>query len=418
MRNPRRIALLLLALVGLGWGGGYAIGAAQFERARAAAERARAEFDFEKERDELRKCLRLRPDDPAILLAASSAARRDGDFSGAEQHLDRYRQLIGRTTPEALLQETLLRAARGPLEKDVEYLLALADRSEPRHPACEEILETLAVGSNHVYRPTYTRLWIDQLAKHYPRNAVGRLLQAQLDETMHQRERAEQECRRILEDFPAFDQARLFLASILSRRQRYEEALEQFQVLRERRSDDLAALLGTVGCLERLGRIDEARPLARQLEEQHADKSEALLHAGRLAIREQHWPDAEDLLSRAARLSPYDFEIHKELAVCLYQLGRADDARVHADRSRAIEADRAKLEGLLIEVIKTSRDPAPRVEAGRICLRNGQVGEGLRWLMGALEIAPDYKPTHAALAEYYAGSGDHERAKFHRERAQ
>jgi tetratricopeptide (TPR) repeat protein len=417
MRIPRRFALLVLALAGLGWGSWYIVGIVRFERARASAERARAEFDFTKERDELGKCLRLRPNDAAIILAAASAARRDGDFSEAKQHLERYRQMTGRTTPEGLLQETLLRAANGPPEKDVEYLLALADRSEPRHPACEEILETLAVGSNHVYRPDFTRLWVDQLLKLYPRNAVGRLLRAQLDESMHKRERAEEECRRILEDFPAFDKARFFLASILSRRQRYDEALEEFQVLRERRPGDLAALLGAVGCLERLGRLDEARPLARNLEEQHGDKSEALLQAGRLAIREQRWPDAESLLDRAERISPYDFEVHKELAVCLYQLGRTDEARGHADRSREIESDRAKLEGLLADVVKAPRDPAPRVEAGRICLRNGQVNEGLRWLSGALEIAPDHKPTHEALAEYYAASGDVERAKFHRARA-
>jgi tetratricopeptide (TPR) repeat protein len=418
MRITRRLAILTFALTGLGWATWYIVGAVRFERAHAAAERARAEFDFTKERDELRKCLLLRPNDPAILLAAASAARRDGDLAEAEDHLGRYRQLTGNTTPEGLLQETLVRTVKGPVEPDVDYLIALADRREPRHPSCEEILEALAIGSNHVYRLERTRFWIEQLLTHFPRNALGRLLRAQLDSTLGKREGAEEECRTILADFPAFDKARLSLAAMLSRRQQYVEALEQFEILRGRRPDDVAVLMGLVGCLERLGRLDEARPLAMTLEEQHGDKSEALLHVGRLAMREQRWPDAERLLARAVRISPYDFEVHKELAVCLYQLGRAEDARVHADRSREIEADRAKLEGLLAEVVKSPREPAPRVEAGRICLKNGQINEGLRWLMGALEIAPDYKPTHEALSEYYAARGDVERAKFHRARAQ
>jgi Flp pilus assembly protein TadD len=139
---------------------------------------------------------------------------------------------------------------------------------------------------------------------------------------------------------------------------------------------------------------------------------------GRIAVREHRWSDAERLLTRAVLIAPHDYEIHRELAVCLYQLNRPDEARLHAERSREIEADRAKLEQLLVEVVKTPRDPAPRAEAGRICIKNGQTSEGLRWLVGALEFAPDHKPTHAALAEYYAANGDHERAKHHRARAQ
>ena len=50
--------------------------------------------------------------------------------------------------------------------------------------------------------------------------------------------------------------------------------------------------------------------------------------------------------------------------------------------------------------------------------RNGQDAEGLRWLYGALEVAPGHKPTHAALADYFASQGDVERAEHHRRLAQ
>ena len=52
-----------------------------------------------------------------------------------------------------------------------------------------------------------------------------------------------------------------------------------------------------------------------------------------------------------------------------------------------------------------------------ICLRNGQTSEGLRWLLGALELAPNDKLTHAALADYYTSPGDLNLSAIHRQRA-
>ena len=78
--------------------------------------------------------------------------------------------LTAGTTPEGLLQETLLRTVSGPLEKDVEYLIVLADT---RHPSSEEIFEALAVGSNHIYQLERTHFWVEQLSKHFPGTRSG-----------------------------------------------------------------------------------------------------------------------------------------------------------------------------------------------------------------------------------------------------
>ena len=68
-------------------------------------------------------------------------------------------------------------------------------------------------------------------------------------------------------------------------------------------------------------------------------------------------------------------------------------------------------------LISLHSDPAPRREAGLICLRNGQTAEGLRWLQGAVEVAPGDRASHAALADFYRGQGDAQRADYHRQRA-
>jgi hypothetical protein len=75
------------------------------------------------------------------------------------------------------------------------------------------------------------------------------------------------------------------------------------------------------------------------------------------------------------------------------------------------------LEKAVQAMVKTPADPAPRLEAGRICLRNGQVSEGLRWLYGILELVPNHKPTHQVLADHYESQGDTAQAEYHRSRS-
>src|SRR5207244_3770988 len=146
-------------------------------------------------------------------------------------------------------------------------------------------------------------------------------------------------------------------------------------------------------------------------QERHADNSEALLVCGQFALGEQRPDDAERLLRRAVELAPNDHEVHYQLGVCLQQLDRPEEARQHVERAKQIEADLIRLEKVFEATVRAPADPDPRLEAGQICLRNGQVTEGLRWLYGALEAAPDHKQTHAALADFFASQGDAEKAE-------
>jgi Flp pilus assembly protein TadD len=138
------------------------------------------------------------------------------------------------------------------------------------------------------------------------------------------------------------------------------------------------------------------------------------LECGRFALGEKRWSDAERLLRRTVEVAPYDPEVYYQLGVCLQQMDRPEEAREHVERARQIEADLMRLEKVFESSVRTPADPAPRLEAGQICLRNGQTAEGLRWLYGALESDPDHKPTHAALADYFASVGDSEKAEHHR----
>jgi Tfp pilus assembly protein PilF len=63
------------------------------------------------------------------------------------------------------------------------------------------------------------------------------------------------------------------------------------------------------------------------------------------------------------------------------------------------------------------RDPAPRLEAAQIMLRNGQETEALYWFQLALQLDPTHRSTHRALAEFWDSKGETKRAADHRQMA-
>jgi predicted Zn-dependent protease len=349
-----------------------------------------------------------------VLLLATQAARRDGRLDEAQQHLDRYRDRVNAPTPEGALQSVLLRVQRGLVK---EYVHVLIDQVEVRHPASEQILEALAQGCVHVYRLDEASFWTKQLLDRFPGNPIGRLLDAQTNVTLRRRERALEIMRRLLEDYPDNDKARLYLAGLLFKGNQHEEAAHHYRTLHRRQAAEVTPLLGLVGALLKLERLDEAAPLLRELEEKHVHNSEALLECGRFALLQKRLADAESFLRRAVLLAPNDHEVQFELAVCLRQLGRTDESHRHLERFKQIEADMMRLEKVFQAIVKAPADPAPRLEAGRICLRNGQVSEGLRWLSGVLDLVPNHKPTHKLLADHFESVGDTTLAEHHRARA-
>ncbi|MCI0703500.1 MAG: tetratricopeptide repeat protein [Planctomycetia bacterium] len=414
-RTRRRAIVSAILLVAIGYLTWYGVRIIRANRAYSAGEEALAAYDFPTAREQFKKCTQLRPKQPKAWLLAAQAARRDGDLVEARAFLGRYEALVGKSTPEARLEGLLQRIQLGQYEQDIQYLISLADT---RHPAAEQIMEALAVGCIYVYHLDRASFWVQQLHMHFPKNPTGRLIRAQLDDILGKREQAANVCRELLIDFPNHTQARLLLAALLFKAQNYAEAVGEYEELRRRRPADVEPLLGLARCLERLGRLDEARPLMQELEERHADNSEALLECGRFAVRENRLADAERLLRRAVQLAPSDHIIHYHLGLCLEQLGKTNEAQQHLARFKQIEADLVRMQQLLEAIVKTPLDPTPRREAGLICLRNGQNTEGLRWLQGALELAPNDKATHEALADYFLAQGDLERSKYHRLKAQ
>lgn len=398
-RTRRRTVVSVLFLLAAGLVAWHTVRITRGHFAFKRAEEALARYDFPAAREHAKLATDLRPRKPGVWLLAAQAARRDGDAAEAKSHLEEYKSLAGRT-PEGRLEDSLQHAQRGEIERDVYDLMAKADAG---HPATEQILEALAVGSVHVYHFDRAAFWLHYLLREFPKNPIGLLIRAQMDDLLGKRDLAAAGCRKILEDFPDHEKAKTLLAGLLYRAHQFPEAAVLYEDVRRKRPDELNPLLGLARCREQMGQSDDARALLREMEERFSGNSEALLACGRFALTDGRADDAERLLRRALELAPNDHEIHYQLGLCLERTGKSDESRNHFERFKEIEADLVRLDALLKAVINNPRDPAPRREAGMICLRNGQSAEGLRWLHGALEVAPNDRATQAMLAEYYKG---------------
>jgi predicted Zn-dependent protease len=400
--------LVALTLVGsLGWTAGSAL---WVRWDRGEAEKALAEYDFADARRRLARCVKIHPRDPELRLLAAQTARRDGDPDFAEQQLDVYHNLVVELSPGEALERALLKVQRGKVR---EVLDALMEDLDVHHPESEHILEALVVGCVQTYELHHARFWARELLAKWPKNAIGRLVYAQTVDTEGNRDKALVMVKELLKDSPKYFRARSFLADLLFKSRQYREAGAEYATLREQRPDELAPSLGLASTYARMGDADNARPLFKQLRERYPDNSEVLLECGRFALDENRPSDAEPLLRRAAELAPGDPEIHREFGVCLGKLDRPEESQQHLDRSKQIEADLILLEKTLAAMAKAPNDPGPRRQAGEICLRNGQVSEGLRWLSGVLDMNPDDKATHQILAAFYDSQGDTRRAELH-----
>src|SRR5262249_35079092 len=138
---------------------------------------------------------------------------------------------------------------------------------------------------------------------------------------------------------------------------------------------------------------------------------------GQFALTDRQPAVAEGLLRRAVAARPNDYQAHLFLAQALQQqkkpqaaaqFRRADELKARMERLGAV-AHRGRSEQPL--------DPALHGEMGLLLLRSGQESAAESWLLSALSLDPDYRPAHAALADYYERQGDATRAAEHRRRA-
>jgi tetratricopeptide (TPR) repeat protein len=365
--------------------------------------------DFADAREHLRYCLVASPHDSQVHLLAARAARRLELYDEAELHLHAC-QRLGDLAESVQVERMLTRVQRGNLSEES----ALWTRVEANDPSSVPILEVLVQEYIRIGRLDAALRGLEVLLDWRPNDLDALLGRGWVWEQLFYFPAAVQDYRRALQLDPDNDRVRLRLAQALVITGPADEAASHFERLAQRQREDAAVLLGLAQCRRQLSETDEARRLLAKILQKEPDHAAALTECGKVALDENDPREAESWLRRAVARSPFDRQANYSLGQCLRLLGKPAEAQRYETKVKAIDADLQRLNALTEAVQKSPHNADLYAEAGILFLRNGEAKKGIRWLEMALERDPWHRDSHEALAAYFAGVGQGERAAHHR----
>jgi tetratricopeptide (TPR) repeat protein len=128
-------------------------------------------------------------------------------------------------------------------------------------------------------------------------------------------------------------------ADLASQRQDWAEAASRWARLRELAPDRLDGVIGEVGALRQLGRLDEAEALAAEAVRRFPDNADLLSSYAAVAAARQDWRDAADRLRRLLALSPGNLPAALGLVGALQRQGLLEEAEQVAAGAIALHPD-------------------------------------------------------------------------------
>jgi tetratricopeptide (TPR) repeat protein len=410
LRSWRFVLILVLVGLGVALGGTQAWAWYHLEAARTAL----ARYHPQAARGHLAACLQVWPFSIRGHLLASQAARQSGDHAEADRQLRAGQRLLGGSSDDIALQWALLQAADGNVREVEEYLQR---RSEQEPELAPLIWEALAEGYIRVYRILDALPCLEHWLRVDPDNLRARELRGLAYQNGRSAHKGAEDFRRVLEQDPTREETRWRLVLCLLDMGSYDEALPHLERIAREKPNDPDVQVRLARCHNMLGRGDQARQLLDAVLAAHPDHGLALRTRAQFALADRQPEPAERWLERATQVWPNDYQTRWLLVQALQQQHKDEQARAQLRLAEELK-DRAERLGELRsrKLSEQPLDPALHYEMGLLLLRAGhdQAGEG--WLQSALSLDADYRPAHAALADYYERHGDATRAAEHRRR--
>ena len=168
----------------------------------------------------------------------------------------------------------------------------------------------------------------------------------------------------------------------------------------ETASDYIPAKIRLADVYLKSNRLDEAKALYEKVESQESQNPYAFLGLARVAISQERWSDARELLESASKYS--GGKIGKDLLVTVYeQLGNMDLAQVIRGETKAsgsfVDIPDAWLEDVMLECY----DATQLMNIGGLAAFAGDQWKGIEWLKRADEVDPENPMVHFQLAMMY-----------------
>src|SRR5439155_27283269 len=195
---------------------------------------------------------------------------------------------------------------------------------------------------------------------------------------------------------PGDAEAHYYLGSVLVKLNSLDHAILSLSKAVELNPYDSGSRVSLAAALKRAGRATEADEQTKQAQaldeiKAKAGRSRVLLGSGLELLDKGHLDQALDELRQSVALSP-------EYAEAQFQFARA---------LRKKGAPAAEVASVLRRVIELKPDYAQaHFELGVVLQRDGKIGEGLREIERAVELAPSLAAAHRALGKAAVESHD------------
>jgi Tfp pilus assembly protein PilF len=369
--------------------------------------------DFVAACEHLQQCVEGWPAHAEAHFLLARAARRADDLDRAETHL-KIAEALQWSSEDIAWERLLAQAQIGDLRTTEGQLL---ERLEESLVADELILEALLKGYLAAYRlPQAAHLatrWLEQ----HPDRWQPWLYRGRAHYLNHALGSAAADYQRALEAQPHHRQGRLWYAGALLLYGRFRDALPAFEKYVEDYPDDAAGLLGLANSHLMLKQYAEAQRSLEQLLRRQPRHAAGLLLRARLELDRDEPRQALVWLKKAEAVAPHEVDIVQGFISAYRHLGKASEANRYQQRLKELRKFTKRLEEVRTQILRSPGEISPRYEAGVLSLRLGQPREASGWLLGALALDRNHRPTHKALARCFEQLGEKHLAEYHRRRA-
>ncbi|HEY2911281.1 MAG TPA: tetratricopeptide repeat protein [Gemmataceae bacterium] len=407
----RRIRWLALALVVAGLSAPHVWAWYHLRAAKAAL----AKYDPKTARALLQSCERVWGQRPSVHLLASRAAWQSGNAEAAVTELREAQRLSGGATDDTAFEWALIQASAANVREVEEYLQRRADRFPAVAPL---IWESLALGYLRVYRNPDAMVCLLAWLKNDPDNVRALELRGATYVAGQGAVLAVNDFRRVLELDPTRTDARWRFIDASITLGKYEDAAGQLELFARDQPNEPAVAVRLARCYIMVSREADARRLMDDVIAKRPDEGVCWRTLAQIELAAGRLPEAEQAIRKAADMLPNDYQAQQLYFQVLQQQGKTEDAK---RQMKVAEAARDRVERLREltgrRLGESPLDPALHYEMGKMLLDTGRAESGEKWLLTALSVDPDHRPSHEALAAYYASRGDKEKAELHRGRA-
>jgi tetratricopeptide (TPR) repeat protein len=382
----------------------------QFRQARRAFDENR----FDDANAHISRSLWLWRRDPEGLLLAARIARFHGKYAQAEELLREARAAAGAASEALQLELVLLRVHRGEIQAAATGLKACLDTD---HPESALILKTLAATELRELRYHLAKRYLDTWGAREPDNATVHEWRGFALDRLDSRDEAIAAYQKCLDLAPDRWRPRLRLAELFLETVQPNEAKAHLEILARSRPGDADVLLALSRYHELVGDAALARQVSDQALALAPGHVSANLHRANLELKEDRPELAEKYARQGLATRAFDYQMNYVLLRSLTLQNKSDEAAALAAKLERINRDQARLKQLITEQLERPGDRrAVYHEVGQLFFSLSEHERGLEWFYKALELDPDYQPTHRFLMAHFEDSGEREKAEQHRQR--